>query len=193
MDHYTNKELHLLTFLSDSKVTLDPLQTTQVKLKINPRLDPELQQGHMIDLVLTGKNLELISKSEILTNLVINVEIKNTDHQKSRIIMPQNVLGTVTEWTKPKICHLVLRSKTSKVIIPPNSKKSITMQIQSKQTEIKPGNFVKITLMNKHIISRTKVFEVKKNFIFTLFVQSNHQIVTLEKDSICATCEIYNQ
>ena len=193
MDHYTNKELHLLTFLSDSKVTLDPLQTTQVKLKINPRLDPELQEGHMIDFVLTGKNLELISKSEILTNLVINVEIKNTDHQKSSIIMPQNVLGTIKEWTNPKVYHLVLKSKTSKVTIAPNSKQSITMQILSKQTQIKPGDRVKIQLINKNITSKVTVFEVKKNFVFTLGVQSNHNAVTLEKDYICATCRIYNQ
>ena len=189
LDHYSNKDLCSLTMLSDIRVIIEPLQTTQVKLKINPRLDPELQEGHMVDLIITGKNLELISKSEVLPDLVLNVEIKNTDSHKQRIIMQQCVLGAVTDWTKPKLYHLVLKSKLLKVIIPPNSKKSITMQVQSKQSELKPGDMVKIRLMNQNITSRTKVFEVKKHYIFTLSVQSNHNIVTLEKDSICATCE----
>ena len=196
LDHYSNKELHSLTILSEGKVIIDPLQTTRINLKINPRFDPELQEGHMVHFILTGKtgkNLELISKSKVLPNLVLNVEIKNTDHQKSRIIMPQNVLGTIKEWTNPKVYHLVLKSKTSKVTIPPNSKQSITMQILSKQTQIKPGDRVKIQLINKNITSKVTVFEAKKNFIFTLGVQSNHNAVTLEKDYICATCKIYNQ
>ena len=77
LDHYCDDDLTRLRCLLEADVTIETSESTKVRLKINPRFDANLQVGDDVDIEMIGHNLELISKSKVLSHRIIEVEIKN--------------------------------------------------------------------------------------------------------------------
>ena len=100
LDHYNDEELSRLKLLSDVEdVTINPIESTKVKLKINPRFDTNLKEGDDVDIEIEGqKNIVLICKSKVLPHRIIEVEIKTI--KKSWTVKNGFVLGKIKAFGK---------------------------------------------------------------------------------------------
>ena len=93
LDDYSNEELTKLKLLSEADVTIDPVEMTKVKLKINPRFDANLQEGDNVDIDMDEYNLALIFKSKVLPQRIVEVQIKTL--YQSWTVQNGEVLGQI--------------------------------------------------------------------------------------------------